>query len=301
MKVGNIENELLKEISENTGLKFSEKGQAIGGKYQGYNITINYCTERFYIDIPIRVTNECGVNEINGFLNYVGNKYKNITLAQYIDYNIKIQYLKEAGDDSATILILNEIVKFAKDKNLVTCCGFCGQNKYVIPFMKDKLLVPYCLDCKIQEKEVATIGGGNKTFQGPNSISGILGAMLGALIGLTVWIIIARMGNIAYVGGLVIAVATIKGCEILGNGIDKKGIIISICIIIVTVFLAQYISYAIKALDGSLRIGDLNKIIFSKTIDISTTSAYDSISFQRDLFIGYLFAIVPIAYYIRRK
>jgi len=305
MQTSTMENGLLKEISEKTGLILSENGQAVGGKYEDYNITINYFSEMFYIDIPIRATDECCVNEMNEILNYIGNKYKNITIAQYIDCSIKIQCLKEmeeTKEELTIILILNEIIKFAKDKNLVTCCGNCGESRYVIPFIKDELLVPYCLECQFKEKEVSTVKKKNTTIKGINISAGILGAMIGSLIGLTVWILIARIGDVAYIGGFVIAVATIKGCEILGNGIDKKGLIISIGLIIFTVFLSQYTSYCIKYLSELMqRDGDISRIRFFKTINMNLFHSSESVTFYKDMFIGYLFTIVPIAYYITRK
>jgi len=136
----------------------------------------------FYIDIPIRVSNEFGINEINRFLNYIGNKYNSIILARYINYSIKIQCLKEMKGvgEPTTILVLNEVVKFAKDRNLVPCCGNCGRSCYDIPFMKDEALVPYCLECQFKEKEVLTIKKKATKIQGININTGIFGGITGS-------------------------------------------------------------------------------------------------------------------------
>jgi len=302
MQTSSMQNELLKEISEKTGLRFSEKGQSIGGTYEEYNITINYLSNRFYINIPIRTTNEYGVNEINRFLSYIGNKYKSVTSAQYVENSVKMQCLEEIkqdGQEHAVVAILKEIVKFAKDGNLVTCCEDCGQNNYVVPYMKDGFLVPSCVKCQLQEKEADSASQKSNNVQGTNLIKGIIGAVIGAFLGTIVWVLIAQTGHMAYVGGLAIAVGVIKGYEILGHGMDKKGLIVSIGIIILTVYFAQYASYGF-AFYNEMKKYDL-KIDMFGTFKYYLKSPEVSRVFHRDLAFGYLFTIVPTVYYIKSK
>ena len=249
MQTGTMKNELLKEISEKTGLRFSGKGDAIGGPYEGYNITINYFSNIVYINIPISVTNEYCVNQINGFLNYICNKYNYVTLAQYIDHGIKIQCSQEMRQDeqeTTIIAILDEIANFAKEGNLVTCCEECGQSNYVVPYIKDGFLVPWCVKCQLKEKEIDSVNQKVNKAQGTNVITGIIGAIIGAFLGSIIWVIISQAGYISSIGGLAIAIGVIKGYEIFGHGMDRNGLIISIGIIIVTVYLAQYGSIAFE-------------------------------------------------------
>ena len=78
-----------------------------------------------------------------------------------------------------------------------------------------------------------------------NVIGGIVGAFLGALIGGACIILISMLGYIASVSGLILAVCTLKGYELLGGKLSGKGIVISILFMLVTPYLADRIDWAI--------------------------------------------------------
>ena len=78
-----------------------------------------------------------------------------------------------------------------------------------------------------------------------NVIGGIVGAFLGALIGGASIVLISMLGYIASVSGLILAVCTLKGYELLGGKLSGKGIVISILFMLATPYLADRIEWAI--------------------------------------------------------
>lgn len=78
-----------------------------------------------------------------------------------------------------------------------------------------------------------------------NVIAGIVGAFIGALIGGGCIILISQLGYIASVSGLILAVCTLKGYELLGGKLSGKGIVISILLMTVTPYLADRTDWAI--------------------------------------------------------
>ena len=78
-----------------------------------------------------------------------------------------------------------------------------------------------------------------------NVVAGIVGALLGALIGAAAIILLSMAGYVASISGLILAVCTFKGYELLAGRMTKKGIVISLILILVTPFLADRISWAI--------------------------------------------------------
>ena len=78
-----------------------------------------------------------------------------------------------------------------------------------------------------------------------NVICGIVGAFLGALIGGASIILIGMLGYIASVSGLILAVCTLKGYELLGGKLSGKGIVISILFMLATPYIADRIDWAI--------------------------------------------------------
>lgn len=78
-----------------------------------------------------------------------------------------------------------------------------------------------------------------------NVVAGIVGAFLGAILGAGCIILLSQLGYIASVSGLVLAVCTLKGYELLGGRLSGKGMIISILFMAITPYLADRIDWAI--------------------------------------------------------
>lgn len=78
-----------------------------------------------------------------------------------------------------------------------------------------------------------------------NVVAGMVGALVGALIGAACIILISQLGYIASVSGLVLAICTLKGYELLAGKLSGKGIVISIVLMLLTPYLADRIDWAI--------------------------------------------------------
>lgn len=77
-----------------------------------------------------------------------------------------------------------------------------------------------------------------------NLIPGLVGAFLGSLIGAVLWVIIYKVGFIAGIAGAVTAVCAMKGYEMFGKSLDIKGVLSSLAIVVVTIFLANKIAWS---------------------------------------------------------
>ncbi len=66
-------------------------------------------------------------------------------------------------------------------------------------------------------------------------IMGIIGALLFALIGCAVWILIGMAGKIMYIGGLIMGFSTVTGYKLFGKKFDGFGIVCCAIVIIVAV------------------------------------------------------------------
>ncbi len=90
-----------------------------------------------------------------------------------------------------------------------------------------------------------------KPLQKPeNVVTGAVGAFLGAAIGALSIVILQQLGYVASLSGLILAVCTLKGYELLGGHLSAKGIIICILFILITPYLADRISWAIAIRDA---------------------------------------------------
>ena len=78
-----------------------------------------------------------------------------------------------------------------------------------------------------------------------NLVTGIVGALIGAALGAAAIILLSQLGFVASISGLILAVCTMKGYELLGGRLSTRGIIISILLILVTPYIADRIDWAI--------------------------------------------------------
>lgn len=84
-----------------------------------------------------------------------------------------------------------------------------------------------------------------ETGKKENVFTGIIGAMLGAVLGGGCIILLSQLGYVASVSGLVLAFCTLKGYELLGRKLSKKGVIICILLVLVTPYIADRLDWAI--------------------------------------------------------
>ncbi|MDO5401583.1 MAG: hypothetical protein Q4F17_11535 [Eubacteriales bacterium] len=101
-----------------------------------------------------------------------------------------------------------------------TMCEFCGAT--------------------IDRSQIAAGG------KGENVLAGVVGAFLGSLLGAASIVIFDQLGFVAALSGLILAVCTLKGYELLGGTLTKKGIFISLVLMLVIPYFANQISSAIS-------------------------------------------------------
>lgn len=115
----------------------------------------------------------------------------------------------------------------------------------------------------------------NEEQKSENLIGGIVGALLGSLIGALAIILISRLGYVAAISGVIMGVCTLKGYEMLGGKLTKRGVIASCIIMFIMVLLSYQIDTAIAlySLDDYKELGFfgcfrlLNYAMFNGGID----------------------------------
>ena len=78
-----------------------------------------------------------------------------------------------------------------------------------------------------------------------NAFLGLMGALVGAILGGASIILLSQLGYIASISGFILAFCTLKGYELLGKRLSKKGIVLCVILMIVTPFVADWIDWAI--------------------------------------------------------
>jgi hypothetical protein len=78
-----------------------------------------------------------------------------------------------------------------------------------------------------------------------NIAMGILGALLGGLIGGAAIVLFGQLGLISAFSGVILAFCTLKGYELLGGKLTKRGVWVCIVVMLAVPYLADRVSWAL--------------------------------------------------------
>lgn len=123
-----------------------------------------------------------------------------------------------------------------------------------------------------------------------NLVAGIVGAIIGAALGGGAIILLSQLGYVASISGLILAVCTLKGYELLGGRLSTKGIVISIVLMLVTPYIADRLDWAILIMQ---EFADLNVTFgqaFAAVPELIAEGAIEKSSYITNLLMIYGFA-----------
>ena len=113
----------------------------------------------------------------------------------------------------------------------------------------------HCIHCGKELAEGVTVcdGCGNPVMASKplpkikteNVLTGVVGALIGAVLGGASIVLLSQLGMVAAISGVILAVCTLKGYELLGNELSTRGIIISCILMAITPYIADRIDWAI--------------------------------------------------------
>ena len=140
-----------------------------------------------------------------------------------------------------------------------------------------------------------------------NVLLGTLGALLFALGGGVVWVLISQVGFIAGIAGLLTIFLAITGYKKFGKKLTRRGIIICIIISIIVILLASFISLTIDVLSAYRQYKNEGLIdrmpTFVQAAAIGIQLLFQEPDFALQYFgqlaLGLLFCIISSVFYIR--
>lgn len=121
-----------------------------------------------------------------------------------------------------------------------TTCHNCGYS-----VLEEPEVTPVIEETVVEEPSVETPVAQVPVQKPENVFTGIIGALIGAALGAGSIILLSQLGFIASISGLILAVCTLKGYELLGNRLSTTGIIVSLLLMLVTPYLADRMDWAI--------------------------------------------------------
>lgn len=102
-------------------------------------------------------------------------------------------------------------------------------------------------------------------YEQNNLKKGILGAVVGSIPGILLWILLGYIGYTASIVGFVIAFGILFGYNLLGGTLEKTGIIICIVVLLIAIYVGEHMTWsvviykALKEYSEEVTLGDCVK------------------------------------------
>lgn len=226
----------------------------LAGNYRGYYVTITPVNTTYEVYVNATSSSDPGNAQLGAYMQRQQEQEK--LLREVRAYEHAIQLTVQAPNllkNLPNVLnqIIEPLIQYLSMGGYTTGCECCGGCAGQVDIYEVNGVANYlCGNCaaNVEEKLQANqeVIRGRKS----NLIAGLVGAAIGALIGAVLWILIYKLGYIAGIAGLAIGVCAMKGYEMLGGCLDKKGVIGSVIIMIIMVYLANKLAWAWDAYDA---------------------------------------------------
>ena len=283
----------IRKIAEQLGLSVDEKKWFAFGRRNGYSLIIrqdNY-QRQFILSLGVKPGAVEPSEAVGSFLTGLRQKNKWIPVALYEGYSLKIHIRMAAtvGKMVRTVAeIADEVVGYLNSNGYVNCCQLCGEEMGVSSFAVNGTGMELCGHCETQVSNQVSHQVIEHQEKKVNYLHGAVGALLGSLVGVVLWVLIYQAGYIAAIAGLVMAVCAIKGFEKFGGKIDKLGIVLTMVITVIMLFVAHALCLSIEIYK-----------VFGEMVEISIFDAIQAMpaflgesdvasAFFGELVIGYL-------------
>ncbi|MBF1110855.1 MAG: hypothetical protein HXL62_00795 [Streptococcus sp.] len=267
--------EELHAIASELGLQFDEESGSIYGVQSGYLLLLHEADvkNQFRLSVSVSLDGNPADSEENELVwdEFKSESLPDLSTLSIDQYTVSI-VVKGAMRKSKTIeklqTLIRDLVAFLESHHFVQVCGYSGQEGPVGLYQLGDSIFLINEESYQLLKSNFQIELDSYQNQKENVLLGAAGALLGALIGGAVALFIARLGYVAMLAGVVLGICTIKGYEILGKKLTRKGIVISSILMVITVFLVNQVDLAMEVvaqlgIEFAYAFRVVNELIFS--------------------------------------
>lgn len=149
-------------------------------------------------------------------------------------------------------------------------CPKCGKEIHESASM--------CEFCGSSLQPVSPVSAGLTQEKPENFVAGLVGAFLGSLLGAGCIILLDQVGYVASLSGVILSICTLKGYEMLGGKLSKKGVIACLVLMVLMPYLANQLSTAISFMNYAKSSGDFVSLgeAFAAVPALISANGYDT-------------------------
>lgn len=244
--------ERLTAAGEATGLSLDKGRKLLHGTFRGYSFVLPLLNNnQRFVQVHFSVSRSgLPLSAVDG---------KQIAK----DSNKLVQFVKPAGNLPVSFLVklekeadaagqkvadgLNYLVDAFAAMGYENTCQRCHRNVATDVCAQGAGLTFLCDECFDAAATDLADQKENEAQTSENVVAGIVGAFLGALLGAVAVVVIGRLGFVASISGLIAAVCSLKGYELLAKKMSLKGCIIACVAMLVMIYVGHRADWAIEA------------------------------------------------------
>lgn len=195
---------------------------------------------------------------------------------------------------------LNAMTAYLREIGFTPCCSVCGKKEEVAAHRSGGAYCHLCAECETTMR--AKLVTESKPKQ-ENVVGGIVGALLGSLLGVVCIIILSQLGYVAALSGAVMALGVLKGYELLGGKLTKKGVVICVVIMLIMAYVGDRLNWAILLYreGGGADIGYSIFECYRIFPDALTAGVIRKEAYIMDIVLIYVFLLLGAVPTIRKK
>lgn len=244
------EEKTLQKFAAPLGLSVDGKNGVIYGEYEGYHvylIQVNPNSYSFAVNFSL---NKAGELPQQDEVKQIVKESKDIIDCVIQGYQV-IYTLRGGMTVAKTVdklgLSLQMISAFLHKLGYQDTCAICGTNESDVSlYTVEGSPAILCDDCFKKQQETISIQTREQRNVKEAILSGTVGAFLGSLIGAGAIILLGQLGYVAAISGIVMAICSIKGYELLGKKLSTNGIIIVSVIMLMMVYVGNRLDWSIS-------------------------------------------------------
>ena len=206
------------------GLMYDPNAEGVFGNVQGYTVTIMpNANNRVYYMLSLSVSRMGMAPNPADFkpLEKMNKVLSGCTVQRFrVNFLVKLSSNKDKMAE-ALHSALDTLITFLRTNGYTNCCEHCGRPEGIDAYTVSGNAYLLCEPCFGQVSEAAALQNQTKMQKQEQVLPGIVGALIGSLIGAVVIVIVGQLGYVAAVSGLVMAICTLKGYEMLGKKLGK--------------------------------------------------------------------------------
>ena len=237
------------QMARQAGLRLDEAGGALYGKRGEYSVLVYPANPSYPYILAVSISAARDSGPLTG--EEVKQFRKDNDAVTGLGQNGYVITMSLKGSKNQEIVRdhlvngLNALTAFLRQHGYQSCCQTCGRDVRIAPRYVSGSYALMCQECYAQLQQNKTLVQAQKKQKSENIIGGIVGALLGSLVGVACIILVSQLGYVAALSGIVMAVCTLKGYELLGGKLSKKGIVISAILMLVMAYVGDRADWAI--------------------------------------------------------